>query len=69
MKSKFSVRLKGREKDWDLNIEATEEEADALRADGFDVWRVYAVVPVWVPRSLRLPCIRVQELWNFLRLW
>lgn len=66
----MSVEVKGREHSWGFLFEGDPAHLDAWRADGLEVYEVCNVIPVWVVRLglTRVRC-RVQDAWQWLRLW
>lgn len=70
MKRNYVIEIRGREHVWGLNVRAEPEHVEDWRADGLVVDEVIATIPEWVvDLGLLRPYVRVQEWWQWLRLW
>ncbi|WP_028353468.1 hypothetical protein [Bordetella petrii] len=66
MKRRYSIRVHAR---WDVPFLATPAQVADMRADGLVIDEICNTVPGWLPACLvRLLC-RLQDAWQWLRLF
>jgi hypothetical protein len=70
MKRLFSVEVRGREKLWGFPFKGDPKHLEEWRADGLTVDVIENTIPLWA-QQMRLTHVwcRVQDAWNWMRLW
>ena len=70
MKRTISITVKGKQKTWAFSFEGDPAHLADWEADGLEVCEVLNTIPLWVQQMglTRLWC-RVQDAWNWMRLW
>ena len=70
MKKTYAVSVRGREATWVFTAKAPPEHAEDWRRDGLLVDEIVNTVPEWAAWQPLLGIwVRVQDLWQWLRLW
>jgi len=60
-----SVEIRGNRSTWGVNWHASQEQIDAMRQDGIEVYELENIVPAWVvDAGLMRPFVFLQDLWN-----
>jgi hypothetical protein len=61
-----SVDVRGKQLEWSVTWNASQEQIDAMRADGIDIWMPENSIPAWVVDiGLLRPWCFFQDIWNF----
>jgi hypothetical protein len=70
MKRWMVIEVRGREKSWSWHVKADERYLEEWQADGVQIFILENSIPEWaVELGLTHIWCRVQDAWNFLRLW
>jgi hypothetical protein len=70
MKQKLEIVIRGKHKEWGFPFYGDPKYIPEWEADGLTVHEVLNTIPEWAQRMglTRIFC-RVQDAWNWLRLW
>ena len=66
MKRRYSITVHPR---WDVTFEAPEDQVALMRADGLVIDELCNTLPSWLPACLVRPLCRLQDAWQWLRLF
>ena len=70
MKQKISITVKGRNSSWSFQFLGDPKHLAQWRADGLEVAEVLNTVPQWaVQLGLLKPWVRIQDIWQLIKLW
>lgn len=61
-----SVEIRGRRSCWGVNWYASQDEIEAMRSDGVEVYEIENIIPGWVAAiGMTRAFVFMQDLWNF----
>ena len=66
MINRYSLRLSRK---WSVTFQASAEQVEAMRRDGYVIDELLNRVPGWLPACLVRPLCRLQDAWQWLRLF
>lgn len=70
MNKMLSITVKGKHKTWCFNFKSDPKYLAEWEADGLEVYEVCNTIPVWAQQmGLTHVWCRVQDLWQWMRLW
>jgi len=66
MRKTATMIVRGRTSEWAISFDASQDQIEAMRADGIDVGILMHRVPAWaVELGLLRPWCFAQDVWNF----
>ena len=70
MNKLLSITVKGKRATYSFRFKGDPRYLDEWRKDGLDIDEIVNTIPLWAQQlGLTRPWCRVQDAWNFLRLW
>lgn len=59
------VEVRGRQSEWGINWYADNEQIEAMRADGIEIFEVENTVPAWIADiGMTAAWCAIQDIWN-----
>ena len=70
MKKERRLIIRGKEHEWSVAVQLTDDALDAMREDGFEIDTLVYSMPAWVMESgLATPWMFFSDIFNFKNPW